>query len=316
MKRSKSATFLVFGVLAVLPLALTGCSDDNDTTGPGGSSILNLSFQRLEPLDEGLNYQVWVVEETATTLRLYPVGIFNVNGAGQLVTPVSGTVITGGFEAPLDADDVWGIGITLETSNVVVSIPSYSFLLGGQMTNRVAQMSTDFPLGIGLDLSQVQGRYVLSTPTDEDGENELSGIWFMDPFQGPSAPGLVLPELLDGWDYEGWVEVDGTPLSTGKFFRTDSGDESLLYNGPLPGLPVPGEDFLRNAPTGIEFPLDLSGGKVYITMEPWQQWDVAPGQPFYLRLLEGDIPAGANPNTVYGMTSVASQLPRGTATVE
>jgi hypothetical protein len=225
-------------------------------------------------------------------------------------------LITGGFEAPLDAEDVFAVGLSIEPSYGVVNSTSGIFLLGGAVVGGQAQMTTDFWFGIGLDLTGVQGRYVLGTPTDEDAENELSGLWFLDPFQGPSEPGLQLPIPTDGWDYEGWVVIDGQPVSTGKFYQADVADASFRYGGPLPGPTVPGEDFLRNAPSGLTFPTDLSGTEVFVTMEPWQQWDLSPNDPFFVRLLHGDIPPDAVPETVYGMTSVSDQLPRGTATVQ
>jgi hypothetical protein len=314
-KRPYASRLFLSPLVALLPVLL-GCGDDNTVTEPKGSSVVTFSFQRLEPLEGGLNYQAWAVEENAGSVTGYPLGLFNLNQAGQLVTPLSGTVITGGFEAPLDAEDVFAVGLTIERSNVEVTIPSYTFLMGGPVTGGEAQMTTDFWFGIGLDLSGVQGRYVLNTPTDEDAENELSGIWFMDPFQGPSAPGLLLPGLLDGWDYEGWVVLDGQSISTGKFFIPNASDDSSRYGGTLPGPTVPGEDFLRNAPADLTFPTDLSGTQVFITMEPWQQWDVAPDEPFFLRILEAEIPSGANPNIVYAMTSLFNRLPGGTATVQ
>jgi len=317
MTKPLSASRLFLSSLVALFLVLQGCGDDDEPTGPTGSSIVTFSFQRLEPMEGGLNYQGWAVKENGDgSFTGFPIGLFNINQAGQVVTPISGTVITGGFEAPLDAEDVFGVGLTIEASSVEVTIPSYTFLMGGPAVEGVAQMTTDHWLGIGSDLSGIEGRYILATPTDEDAGNELSGLWFLDPFQGPSAPGLQLPALQDGWDYEGWVVIDGQPVSTGKFFQVDAADDLFRYSETVQGPTVPGEDFLRNAPSGLTFPTDLSGTEVFITMEPWQQWDVAPDEPFFIRLLEADIPIDANPGTVYGMTSLFSQLPQGTATVQ
>jgi hypothetical protein len=295
---------------------LSACTDDHDTTGPQGSSTVTFSFQRLEPLPAGLNYQAWALEQDGAAFVGHPLAVFDVNESGQLVTPVSGSLITSGFPVPLDPEDVFGFGLSIEASNTPVIISSATFLMGGPVAGGVAQMTTDFWFGIDLDFSGAQGRYILATPTDDDGTNELSGLWFLDPFQGPSAPGLALPAVGDGWDYEGWVEVDGRTLSTGKFLRVDAADGGFSFGGTIPGPDVPGEDFLRLAPTGLEFPTDLSGGKVFVTIEPWQHWDVAPDEPFFIRLLEADIPADANPNTVYAMASLVDQLPRGSATVQ
>jgi hypothetical protein len=270
----------------------------------------------LEPLPGVLSYQVWAVEQNGDQYVGYPLAVFDLDEAGRVVTPVSGQLITSGFEAPLDAEDVFAVGVSIEASYNPVSISSSTLVMGGEVSGGVAQMTTDFWFGVGLDLSQIQGRYVLITPTDGNAEDELSGLWFLDPFEGPSAPGLDVPTLLDGWDYEGWVEIEGQPVSTGKFFQPDVSDTWIRYSGPYAPPEVPGEDFLRNAPSGLTFPTDLSGGKVYVTLEPWQQWDDDQNAPFFIRILEGDIPVGANPNTVYAMTSLVDQLPRGTATVQ
>ena len=294
-KRYSVSPYLVPSLVIAL-MVLQGCGNDHSPTAPAGSSMVTLSFQRLEPLEGGLSYQAWAVEERDDgSFRGHPFATFNMNQAGQVVTPVSGAVITGGFEAPLDAEDLFGVGLTIETSVVGVTIPSDTFILGGPVVGGVVQMTTDHWLGIGQDLSVIQGRYVLATPTDQDPENELGGIWFLDPFQGPDAPGLQLPTLLNGWDYEGWVVIEGQPVSTGKFFQADATDGSFLYSGSVQGPAVPGEDFLRNAPTGLTFPPDLSGAEVFITMEPWQQWDQAPNEPFFVRILEADIPPARDP---------------------
>ncbi len=315
-KRISASGPFLFSLISLF-LVLQGCGDDEGPTAPTGSSMVTFSFQRLGPLDEGLSYQAWAVEETGeTSYRGHPLAVFNVNQAGQVVAPVSGTVISATFEAPLDAEDLYGVGITVETSVVGVSIPSDVFIIGGPVVGGVAQMTTDHWLGVGVDLSASQGRYVLATPTDQDLENELSGIWFLDPFQGPDAPGLQLPALLSGWDYEAWVVIDGQTLSTGKFFQVDLPDDSFRYSALGPAPAVPGEDFLANPPAGLTFPTDLSGVEVFVTLEPWQQWDAAPDEPFFLRILEAVIPAAANPGTVYGLTSLSGQLPQGTATVQ
>ena len=56
------------------------------------------------------------------------------------------------------------------------------------------------------------------------------------------------------------------------------------------GPPIPGEDFLLNAPTGETFPLDLRGRKVVISIEPSP--DNSPN-PFLLKPLLMDLSATA-----------------------
>ncbi len=66
----------------------------------------------------------------------------------------------------------------------------------------------------------------------------------------------------------------------------------------------------------MTFPLDPSGGTVFVTIEPEAEWDAFPDDPFYLRLLEGTIPENPATMVLYGMRSLVGQLPSGTATVQ
>jgi len=84
---------------------------------------------------------------------------------------------------------------------------------------------------------------------------------------GAPLPSLDLPTLPEGWEYEGWVVINGQPLSTGKFLKVDEADFATPYSGASPGPAYPGEDFLQNAPAGLTFPLDLSGSTAVISVE-------------------------------------------------
>ena len=42
--------------------------------------------------------------------------------------------------------------------------------------------------------------------------------------------GLVLPVLPDSWLYEGWVVIDGTPVSSGRFSAVDTPDFDAPYS--------------------------------------------------------------------------------------
>ena len=112
------------------------------------------------------------------------------------------------------------------------------------------------------------------------------------------------------------MEVGGKALSTGKFIFPELPDSAATYSGTGNAPPFPGEDFLANAPAGTTFPLDLTGASVYITVEPWMEYDVSPDAPFFLRVLEGEVPAGAESGIQYGLTSVVGQFPSGTASVQ
>ena len=101
------------------------------------------------------------------------------------------------------------------------------------------------------------GKFILATPTTDDSGDELSGIWFLDLITGTPDVSLQLPDLPEGWIYEGWVVMNGMPVTTGKFTQVDAADELAPYSGnDNLGPPFPGEDFVMNAPSGI----DLSYG--------------------------------------------------------
>ncbi|MGK0388962.1 MAG: hypothetical protein ACI94Y_001695 [Maribacter sp.] len=111
-----------------------------------------------------------------------------------------------------------------------------------------------------------------------------------------------LPTLLVGWEYEGWVVIDGQPLTTGKSLEVDESDFAAPFSGTSAGPPFPGEDFLLNILSDLSFPLDLSGSLAVITVEPSP--DNSP-MPFSLKPLVHTIPANADFHTGYEMSNNA-----------
>ncbi len=265
----------------------------------------------------GMNYQAWVVHQSGTNTFGFPLVLFNIDGEGRMVDPVADTVLTGPFPANVDAVDATGIAISLETSSQLLEISSFTFILSGEVVQGTASLTAGDFFALNRDFSNATGKFVLATPSDIDPDNELNGIWFMDTSADPVEAGLILPEAPKGWIYEGWVEVGGQPLSTGKFVLSDQADSTSFYSSGTGDAPFyPGEDFLINDPPGFEFPLDLSDATVFVSIEPWNQMDLYPEDPFFLRILEGQIPADPTTLTLYQMTSLASQLPTGTATIQ
>ncbi len=300
----------------VLSLLLQGCDGREGVTGPKGSSLVTLSLTGLKPLGDGLNYQAWLIAGTASEPWGSSLVLFDVDQDGRMVDPAADTVLVGPFQGKLDPPDVIGVAISLEASDTLLSYSSFTFLLGGDLAQGSAELGTGHWIALNQSLQDGSGRFVLGTPTDEDQENELSGLWFMDTEASPAGPGLALPEASPGWVYEAWVSVDEVDLSTGKFLGPTGADSANTYSGSLNAPAFPGEDFLVGAPTGLTFPPNLSGATVFVTLEPWMEWDVEPDAPFPFRILEAQVPADATPLTVYEMTSLADQLPSGTATVQ
>jgi len=156
---------------------------------------------------------------------------------------------------------------------------------------------------MGTDFTDAAGTYLLGTPTDGALDtDETSGIWWEDFSTGAPLPSLDLPILLEGWEYEGWVVIDGQVLSTGKFLLNDEADFAAPYSGAAPGPPYPGEDFIVNAPAGLSFPLDLSGSTTVISVEPSP--DNSPA-PFSIKPLVHQIPQNAAFHSSYGMVNDA-----------
>jgi hypothetical protein len=82
----------------------------------------------------------------------------------------------------------------------------------------------------------------------------------------------VLPELPEGWVYEGWIAGSDGPISTGRF-RSPAGEDSDGAGpsaGPDPGPPFPGQDFVDPA-------IDLTSGyAAVISVEPEPDTSAAP----------------------------------------
>jgi len=317
--RGPIATVSTFhGAIRILafPILLTaGCGGDDTIWEPRGSSLVTFSFENLEPLRGGLNYQAWAVEYRNASYWGSPIGIFNFNENGQMVDPVSGETLTGTLEASVDAQDLYGVQVTIELSDVVVAQPSSIYILGGSMVDGSADLSQESWLSTAVDFSQSSGRYFLATPSDDLEDNELSGVWFADYGSGDPFQGLLLPQAPTNWDYEGWVVLGDDTISTGKFYYSAIADTTNIYGGITGNYPFPGQDFLYQAPEGKTFPTDLSGVPIFVTMEPYEQFDTEPLSPFPFKLFEATIPLDAVPHTNYDMTSLYDARPRGTATV-
>ena len=170
--------------------------------------------------------------------------------------------------------------------------PAPTKLLSGLFVDDEAMVSSTELVG---DFTDKTGSYILATPTDTETDlnNQTKGLWFV---TGSITEGLSdLPALNAGWKYEGWVVVDGTPISTGTFSDTGVSDDNAMTNefGGTTGTAYsfPGEDFLNGMSGDVEFNNDftLLGQTVVISVEP--NPDNSPA-PFALKPLAGMIPAG------------------------
>ena len=126
----------------------------------------------------------------------------------------------------------------------------------------------------------------------------------------PPAADLDLPDLPAGWAYEGWVVGETGPITTGTFTDFSSADDAAPYSGDAQsGPPIPGEDFLMNAPSGETFPLDVRGRMVVISVEPVPDDSEA---PFAMKPLVGTAGQETAPAT-YEFGQNLGSLPTGSA---
>ncbi|MEE9437999.1 MAG: anti-sigma factor [Saprospiraceae bacterium] len=272
---------LLFTLVALF--IITSCGDKDTTKN------LNLNLNGLEDLGSAYVYEGWIIVDGAPVST----GIFTVDGDGKLSVS--------SFEMEEDVlKSATKFVLSIEPKVDSDPAPSDTKILVGDFNGSSANVS----IGTVGDFADASGKYILATPTNGMPSNENSGIWFLDLSSGSPVAGLNLPTLPAGWKYEGWVVIDGKPVTTGKFTAVDATDEADPFSGDMPlgmvnnGGFFPGEDFLNNAPSGLSFPTDIAGGTAVISIEPSP--DNSDG-PFTLKPLVHEIPSSATDHTTYTM---------------
>jgi hypothetical protein len=285
--------FIVSGLIMLIPLSSISVLAEN------ADVELSLTFTNLA--DPGVDhYEGWFIVDGSPVST----GKFKIDETGQIKDLTGGEISSFTVQA-VDKDLITKFVLSLEPNGDTDTIPASIKPLAGDFSGDEAALTAN----LGVTLGSVSGKYILATPTNGADTNETSGIWFLDP-SGPSI-GLVIPDLTStDWVYEGWVVIDGKPVTTGKFNKTNEFDIFDGYSGTQGGPPFPGEDFLENAPTGLTFPTDISGTKAVISIEPRN--DNSP-DPFQFKPLIGDIPTNAVDHTAYLLTDMSSSLATGTA---
>lgn len=261
----------------------TSCNDD-DNVSSTTDLVLNLSG--LEALGSDFVYEGWII----------------VNGS-----PVStGTFTSVTFPQSFTVDRAQLESATTFVLSIEPAVdpdpaPAVTKILAGNFSGAMASVSST---GIVADFSSASGNYILATPTDADNNNEESGVWFLDNSSGSAVAGLSLPTLSDGWKYEGWAVINGTPVSTGTFTDPAAADDNAttsIFKGTAGNGPnYPGEDYLMNAPAGLTFPTDLKGTTIVISVEPFPDNSAA---PFTLKPLAHAVPNNAANHTTIAMGS-------------
>jgi len=263
---------------------------------------IQLSFQNLA--DPGQDhYEGWLIVDGQPKST----GKFTMDNGN--IMDLDGKPISN-FTVNFDASSATKFVLTLEPMGDTDSTPAAIKPVAGMISDNMANLKQN----TGVDFSSgISGDYILATPTNGANTNENSGIWWLDPSGGTKNTSLNLPDLSGtDWIYEGWVVVDGMPITSGTFDNGSMADNSAPYSADQPSPPFPGEDYLMNPPSGITFPTDLSGGKAVISIEP--RMDNSPA-PFQFKPLVGDIPMNAADHTLYSVSDMSASLPTGMLTI-
>lgn len=285
------------------PPVTTTTTEPSPTTTELMVPKLALEVNGWPTLQGGFHYEGWAIVDGMPVTT----GKFNVQD-GMLVD-LDGRAVDAFFAPGIES--ATAIVITIEPVGDIDDVPSSTHFLAGDLSNGTAVLTVDHAAALGTDFSTAEGSFLLATPTDDPDGNELSGIWFLE-LPGPTAS-LVLPDLAEGWRYEGWAIIDGQPLSSGTFLSGEGADDAAPFSGPTAGPPFPGEDYVINAPEGVTLPTNLSGGTVVITVEPYPDDDPA---PFVFKPLIGTAADDATDHVSYPLSLNSDPLPTAVATID
>lgn len=271
-------------------LTTVGCDTADEETQDGALRTVSWQLDGLEPLGDAYVYEGWVIIDDA------PVS------TGRFTVTEDQTSISGAIDIE-GADASSKFVLTIEPAQGDDPAPSATKLLGGDFAGGTASLSIGDPAALGDDYTAAGGQFLLETPTSEEPEDYANGIWFLDAAAG--TPSLDLPELPEGWAYEGWIVTEDGPISTGRF-TGPSGEDSDGAGptaGPL-GFPgYPGQDFIDPA-------MSLVGTTAVISIEP--EPDDSPA-PFVLKPLVMPSIEDVADKGLQTMDNNAGASPTGTA---
>jgi hypothetical protein len=263
--------------------------------------VVTLAFDGLPALGEEAVYEGWAIVDEAPIST----GRFLIDEAGLVIDEAGDPIDHFG----VDATGAAAFVLTIEPKVDDDPAPSDTHLLAGDIVDGVANLSIGHPAALGTDFADVAGSVEVAVPTARGlAGAETAGAWF---FSGGSGS-LTLPVLPAGWTYEGWVVFDGQPVSTGRFLDPNTADDFNGFSGDGGSPATPGEDFIRNAPEGLEFPRSVAGTTAVISVEPAPDDSAA---PFTLKPLVGPIADDATPLSEHDLGANFDGVPTGTATV-
>lgn len=219
-------TLLTLAALSAITFVACTENEDNNPS----STDLTLTINGLENLGADYVYEGWIIVNGAPVST----GTFSVDDSGELSERTFAVESNALSQASTFV-------LSVEPANDSDPAPAATKILAGDFSGSSAAISSK---GIVGDFSSAKGKYILATPTDGADNNERSGIWFLSLKGGSPAAGLTLPELSEGWKYEGWLVVNGTPISTGTFTDTAMADDNAAST-PFKGNENNGPGFLE-----------------------------------------------------------------------
>ena len=287
---------------------------ENTDTMMEDTKNFTLNLSGLTNLGANHTYEGWIIVDGSPVST----GIFTVNDNGEL----SETEFT------VDATQLAAATkfvLTIEPAVDDDPAPSATKYLSGDFSENTATIATATIEGVGAYTDDIDAKYFLRTPTDETSEtgnngNDQNGVWFgiPNPDTPPSPTFENMPALtaMSGWRYEGWIVVDGNPISTGTFYAFNMRDSGNPYSGTEfnAGPPVPGEDFFikTDSAPDVDFPIDVRGNTVVVSLEPYPDNDPA---PFVLKPLTSNVADdAATAPTTHNMTFSTDTFPTGSVT--
>ncbi|MHB0977432.1 MAG: hypothetical protein ACYC1U_09610 [Candidatus Aquicultorales bacterium] len=301
----KKRALITLFVLAALSLSTIAHAPSAIGFGFGTEQrSVKFSQENLPRLEEG-NYAAWAVVNDKTIL----IGQFNVSTKGKLVD-LSGKE-TNTFKSGQNLAGAEQIFVTIEEKKVNGNGPSATRILAGSVDQQSASLK--FPI----DYSKSKGTCivaVMAAPIRESAVPLKNGVWFVRLAGDSIEKGLEIPNAPKGWYYEGWLSKgENKALRMGLFTKSDEADDFNGYSPSVPPPNFPGENFLQNAPSGYEFPLDVSGSDVWIALEP----KVDTGDsPFPMKLFEKQLPDDVEARRNIEMDNKSDELPTMKATLE
>lgn len=270
----------------LIAFVLSACNSLNS------SRALVFEPSNLPPLANGFHYEGWAIVDNTPIST----GKFNVDAEGDLVNLLGQKMSY--FLPQENVQEVSSLVITIEPSGDTDDIPADTHILAGDVRSGRAFLGIQHQAALGTNFTGASGSYIFATPTTTANDDELSGVWFLDPSTGTPRASLNLPSLPVGWVYEAWAVINGQALSTGRFRDVASADDFNGFSGPNVGPSFPGEDFISNAPNGLNFPTNLAGQTIVISVEPDADDSSA---PFILKPLVATSPSDAVAHQSYGL---------------